>query len=99
MGSYKTSSGDRIDQAQLDRYIRGAKAKKIEDFKDDHGYVFCEDCKRSDVFPIDCSHDISVNEAKNSGRAELCYDVNNITLRCRKCHQKWDKSGLRFGDA
>lgn len=31
-----------------------------------------------------------------SGRAELCYDLDNLTVLCRKHHQKKDKLDLRF---
>jgi hypothetical protein len=89
MNTFETSKGERIPKGKIDRNIRFAKAQKLREFKNDHGYVFCEDCKTSSG-RIDLSHTISVNEAQNSKRAELAWDVNNIKLRCRDCHNKLD---------
>lgn len=86
-----TSDGERISTSICDLRIRRAKAQKLKEFEAIHGYLFCEDCGRNDCKPIDCSHDISVNKAKNMGQTELCWDVKNITLRGRKCHQKHDR--------
>jgi hypothetical protein len=91
MNTYETSRGERIPKGKIDRNIRYAKAQKIRLFKNDHGWEYCEDCG-SNQGPIDCSHDISVNECQNSGRTELSWDVKNITLRCRDCHRKHDQS-------
>ncbi len=33
---------------------------------------------------------------RNEGKAELAYDVNNITIRCRECHRKHDGLNLEF---
>lgn len=90
MGHYYTSDGERLSQATLDRRIRRAKALKLEFQRDDHGYNFCESCKMNDAM-LDCSHDISVQHSKNNREAELCYSLDNITIRCRKCHQIYDK--------
>lgn len=96
MNTYKTSSGDRISQKQIDINIRLAKAIVIEKQLKEHGYNFCTDCKRNDCKPIDCSHHISVKEAKETGRTELCWDINNISLVGRNCHQKKDGLDLKF---
>jgi len=93
--SYRTSTGERFTKAEIDRKVHLAKADKIVQMIEEHGYVFCEDCKQNDCKPIDCSHNISVKEAQESGRTELAWDVNNITMRGRACHQKWDKSGIQ----
>ena len=91
MNTYETSKGERYSKGKIDRNIRYAKAQKLKEFKNANGYYFCEDCKTSQGY-IDCSHDISVYECQNSRRTELAWDVNNITLRCRDCHRKHDKS-------
>lgn len=96
MGIYRCSDGSKVTQEQLDRRIRKAKAKKLQEFLNKHGYIYCEDCHRNDCKPVDCSHDVSVNECKNSGRAELAYSVSNITLRGRACHAKYDKNSLEW---
>lgn len=91
MARYKLSTGKYIEKKSIDRLVKQAKKYKLELFFERHGYYFCEDCKRSDIKPIDCSHDISVDRCQKEGRAELAYNVDNITLRCRKCHNKHDK--------
>lgn len=96
MGTYKCSDGSRISQAQIDRNIKRAKAQKLQSFLDEHGYFFCEECKKNNCKPIDCSHDISVQECKDSGKTELSYDVNNITLRGRECHASLDKLDVKW---
>jgi len=95
MNTTSTSTGERITTQECDRRIRKAKQERIDIEMLEHGYVFCHDCKRSGGVRIDCSHDISVKEAKESGRTELCWDVENITMLCRQCHKK--KDGLYLG--
>lgn len=92
MTTYRMSNGDRVKKSVLDRNVKEAKKKKLELFIEEYGYAFCEDCKNNDCKPIDCSHDISVKECQESGRSELAWDINNITLRGRPCHNKWDKT-------
>jgi hypothetical protein len=84
------SDGERITRATFDRRIAQAKEQKLAEHFEKYGYFFCEDCKKNDCKPIDCSHDIPVSECIKSGTPELAYDVNNITLRGRKCHNKHD---------
>jgi hypothetical protein len=96
MNHYFTSSGERVSQGTIDRNIRKAKELKLKQFLEAHGYYFCEECQSNNCKPIDCSHDISVKECKESGRTELAWDVNNITLRGRECHQKLDKNGVQW---
>lgn len=90
MNYYKTSDGSRIAKSIVDRKIHNAKKLKLADFFETHGYYFCEDCKTSSFVYLDCSHDISVDKCQKEGRTELAWDVDNITLRCRKCHLKHD---------
>lgn len=93
MNTYGTSNGDRFTTPQIDAKIRKAKQEKIAQFTNDWGYIFCESCgiNASNTY-IDCSHDISVKKAKESGQSQQCWNVKNITLRCRKCHKKHDKT-------
>jgi len=91
MGSYKCSDGTKVSQDQIDRNVKKAKAQKLQQFLDNHGYFFCEDCENNNDNPIDCSHDVPVSACKNQGRTELAWDVDNITLRGRDCHSKLDK--------
>lgn len=92
---YRTSSGERISKKQIDINVRKAKFKKLNSFMDEHGYIFCEECNRSDKPPYDCSHNISVYECQKTGRSELAWDVDNITLLCRSCHQSKDKLDIK----
>ena len=94
MNSYKCSDGSRLKQSTIDRLITKAKANKVRNQFEDHGYNFCEKCGISNGTYIDCSHDISVKECKENGRTELAFDVNNITMLCRGCHQIKDKLKL-----
>lgn len=91
MNSYQCSDGSRLKQSVIERLIRKAKAEKVRQQFDEHGYNFCEQCKVSNGTYLDCSHNVSVKKAKEQGKTELCFDVENITIRCRKCHQKHDK--------
>ena len=98
MPSYRTSDGDRIDKSVIDYRIREAKKKKIENMMAVHGYIFCEEiaCGKNTNSgePIDVSHDISVNDCQKLGYAEMAYEVRNMTMRCRTCHQIHDKNGI-----
>lgn len=98
MNHYQTSTGERVSQSQIDYRIRQAKAKKVANFFDEHSYYHCEECKRSSGSWFDCSHIVSVKEAKESGKTELCWDVNNITLLCRSCHTKRDNLNLQYAN-
>ena len=88
--SSKTSLGNRITKDECDARIREAKQIKLDTFYSEHGYYFCEECLTSQG-RIDCSHTIGVGKAKQDGRTELCWDVENIRLLCRSCHQKHDR--------
>ena len=92
MNSYSTSDGSRLKQSVIDSLIRKAKQQKLKEQFIADGYNHCEDCGISSGTYLDCSHDISVKKAKENGKTELSFDVNNITIRCRKCHQIHDKT-------
>ena len=101
MGTYRTSSGERVKKSVIDRRVREAKRQKLELFCDDNNTnkVWCEECGENEAYAIiDCSHDISVDECQKSGRSELAWDIDNITLRCRVCHKKHDGNILKFND-
>lgn len=94
--TYSTSTGERYTTKQIEQKMRKTKALKLELQFIEHGYNFCEQCKRNDCKPLDCSHDISVKEAKESGRAELAWDLDNITILGRNCHQIKDKLNIQW---
>lgn len=92
MKYYHTSTGERVSKSVVDRRVTEAKRLKIETMKDEFGYIFCEEChiNSSTGIPLDCSHNVSVNEAQKTGKTELSWAVNNITIRCRNCHHEHD---------
>jgi len=92
MNTYSCSDGSRLKQSVIERLIIKAKAEKVRQQFDEFDYNFCEDCGISNGTYLDCSHDESVKSCKENGRTEKSFDVDNITMRCRKCHQKHDKS-------
>ena len=94
MNHYFTSAGERVSKGTIDRNVRKAKDLKKTQFYNEHGYYFCEDCgvNESGAFKIDCSHDVSVNDCQNYGVPEYAWNINNIKLRCRKCHNKHDNN-------
>lgn len=96
MGKYRCSDGSKVTQDQIDRKIRKAKAKKLQIFLEENGYIYCEECEKNNCKPVDCSHDVSVQDCKDFGRTELAWDVDNITLRGRSCHGKYDKLNVQW---
>ena len=97
MNHFKTSDGNRITKRQIDLNVRKAKFKKLNSFLDEHDFIFCEKCKKSNSAPYDCAHTISVNECQNSGRSELAWDIGNIQILCRSCHKKHDSNLILKG--
>lgn len=93
MNTYHCSDGSRVNKSIIDRRVREAKIKKISQFLDEHGYIFCEECNTNQG-TIDCSHTISVDKCQKEGKSELAWSIDNIKLRCRKCHEKHDKNGV-----
>lgn len=97
VNSYKTSTGDRYTQKQIEVKIRAAKIAALQNQNNDFGYNFCEDCGcNGSGTRLDCSHDYSVKKAKEEGKTEQCWNVKNIIIRCRSCHEKHDKLNLNL---
>jgi len=96
MNTYKTSTGERISKSKIDKLIRKAKSEKVREQFNDFGYNFCEQCGISSGTYLDCSHDISVKKCQEDGKSERAFNVKNLTILCRKCHQKKDKLDLKF---
>ena len=89
--TYSTSNGIRLTTSQIDTRVKKAKGLLIEQQFIDLGYNVCTECFRNDCKPLDCSHNISIKEAKETGCAELCFDINNMEVLGRRCHQIKDK--------
>ena len=96
MNHYFDSFGNRYTTPQIERKIAQAGKSKLLEQRFEHGYNFCESCKRNDCKPIDVSHTISRKEAKETGRVEVLWDLDNLEILCRFCHQKKDKLNLKF---
>lgn len=87
MNTFECSNGDRLSKGKIDRNIRYAKAQKVRQFKNDHGYIFCEVTGSRDGY-IDISHVISVKYAQETGRTELSWSLNNMRFEIRDQHKK-----------
>ncbi len=96
MNTYQTSTGERVTQPQIDSRIRKAKAEALKNQFNEYGYNYCEECGKSSGTRLDCSHDISVKKAKENSQTEQCWNVGNITITCRECHQQKDGLALKF---
>ena len=97
--TYSDSQGNRYTTKQIETKMTFAKGLKLDEQLQEYGYNFCTVCKRNDCKPIDCSHNISVKDAKESGQSELCWDLDNITITGRNCHKKKDGLNLQFNDS
>ncbi len=91
MNSYFDSKGNRYTTAQIERKIKKAALEILEIQFLDHGYNFCERCKRNDDKPIDVSHTISRKQAKEDGCVEVLWQYDNLEILGRKCHKIKDK--------
>lgn len=96
---YRTSTGEFVTKAFIDRMVRIAKALKLDVQREEYGYNFCTVCKRNDCLPLDCAHTESVDSCQKNGYAEKAYDTNNIEIVGRRCHQKQDGLNLQFSNA
>lgn len=92
MSTYYCSDGTPVTQSKIDRlYAKSAKAKLAAQV-DEHGYSFCEDCGANEMTgPLDVSHQISRKKCKENSMAELVWAAENLRIRCRVCHKKYDK--------
>ena len=94
--SYITSTGERILKTVIDSRIRKAKAEVLDIQMRDYSYNFCEICQRSSGTRFDVSHIVSTDECQKSGFTEKAWQVSNLEVLCRNCHQRRDKLYLGF---
>lgn len=95
----KLSDGTRIERSVFDYRVKKAKLKKKQECFEENGFIYCKECGIHDrISIIDSSHDLSVDKCVKNGCSERAYDLNNITLRCRECHKKYDGLDLRFNN-
>lgn len=103
MNSYSSSDGTRYKKSVIDNKVKKAKRQFLEDFRDEHGYHYCEHCKRSDK-KLSCSHIVSVDQCQKAGKCEVAWDTYNLLLLCLVCHandelhsekEKWKRYYVR----
>lgn len=95
MNYFHTSKGERVSKAEIDRRVRKAKIEKLDMQRDLYGYNFCSLCFRNDDLPLDCAHFESIDSCQKNGYAEKAWDINNIEIVGRKCHNKHDNLDIR----
>ena len=91
MNTYRTSDGERVTKAHIDRRVKEAKFGKLKQQIDEHGYNFCERTGLSSGQYLDCSHIISVDQCQKMGRSEIAWDPDNIEILCREEHNKVER--------
>ena len=96
--TYSTSTGERLTTSQIETRMKVAKMLLLEKQQIELGYNVCSTCFRNDCKPVTCAHIISIKEAKETGRAELCYDVENMIPEGLKCHQKRDGLNIQYAN-
>lgn len=94
MNTYSDNKGNRYTTPQIEVKIKKSALLKLEIQFVEYGYNFCEQCKRNDCKPIDVSHTVSRKSAKENGTVELLWDLDNLEILGRRCHQKKDKLNL-----
>ena len=91
MNTYSDSQGNRYTTEQIERKIKKSALELLEMQFLEHGYNFCECCKRSSGTYLDVSHTISRKKAKEDGMVEVLWDLDNLEILCRNCHKIKDK--------
>ncbi len=86
MGTYRTSTGERVTQSQIDGNIRKAKSEFILEVE-----PFCSNCGTTGN-RLTISHTLSVDKCKKLGLSDLTWDKNNFNLECMDCHMIWEHS-------
>ena len=94
MGTFKTSTGERLTKTVIDGQIRKAK-KELTDQAIEDGMQYCWSCGRTNE-RLSCSHIISVNDCQNDGRSEQAYNVDNIQLECLICHAETERGDIVY---
>ena len=89
--TYKDSEGNSWTTEQINRKSDRAAKDLLQLQLIEYGYNFCQQCKRNDCKPIDVSHTVSRKKAKENSTVELLWDLSNLEILGRRCHQKKDK--------
>lgn len=94
--TYSDSQGNRYTTSQIEARIKKAALEKLDIQFLELGYNRCEGCGRNDCVPLDVSHTISRKKAKEDGCVEVLWDLDNLEILGRKCHQKKDKLNIQY---
>ena len=86
--TYRTSSGERITQAQLDKRIKDCKTLISQS-----RLPVCTGTGKTDEV-LDMDHTLSVDMCKRIGKSELAYDPYNIVISSRTAHNIWEKGTI-----
>lgn len=90
-------TGIYYSQMDINRKETEAKKRLRHNQYQEHGFAFCVKCGvNSNYSIIDCSHHKSKLWCKNNSEIELIWNIENMELICRKCHQKKDKLDTQF---
>ena len=96
MNTYSDTNGNRYTTEQIERKIKKNALELLEMQFIEHGYNFCQRCKRNDCKPIDVSHTISRKKAKEDGIVEVLWDYDNLEILGRKCHKIKDGLNIKL---
>ena len=65
---------------------KSEKVKKYEeDFKDEHGYIYCEICKTNNSFAFSTHHIVFKSEHRKHPEIN---NKKNLIMVCANCHKK-----------
>lgn len=81
------SNGEMMDKKKIDRRVAQAKEQYLQAYIDEHGYLFCERTKRSDL-PLERSHIASVKMCQESKKSEIAWSLDNFEFLTREEHMK-----------
>ena len=96
MNTYYDSKGNKYTTSQIERRIKKSALLLLDTQLLNYGYNFCERCKSNDCKPLDVSHNISRKFAKEHSIVEVLWDLSNLEIIGRSCHQKKDKLNLNY---
>ena len=86
MNEYKTSDGERVSQATIDRRRREEQRHIL--YRLAPLNPICEGCGEYPAMEHD--HTISQARCKTLHKTELIWDPDNWSYSCRQCHQEWE---------
>lgn len=89
--TYSDSNGKRYTTEEINNRSATTAKLLLKQQVNEYGYNFCISCGRNDCKPIDVSHTVSRKKAKEDGCVELIWDINNLEILGRRCHQIKDK--------